>query len=235
VERPAPPSQPALQPTSFGSGTPAPVLPPRRGRIDSEEAARRLARVIVSDIQIYNPGKAIGDSALASQINDGRNLFRARVSAELAPLFEELLAGNGLVDTRRPVPPPPEPTLEDFDALSPGSPSAPTFDEDMTDRHAAPPPSYDEMTPVPGRRSDEQELPLEEEFPEAPTLARLPPPVAPRLPPPAAPAPAVQEWHWEWGELANRIVTPIAKIPRPRLVAALAAVAAIVGLIYYFY
>jgi hypothetical protein len=226
VQRPAPPSQPVLRPSSPAS-SPPPALPPRRGRIDSDEAARRLARVIVSDNQIYNPGKAAGDRALASQISDGRNLFRARVSPELAPLFEQILATSGLVDTRRPEAPPAEATFDDFEAMSPTTVRAPAFDDEMTDRHAGPSPIYGDATPVPARPSDQDRRPPEEDFPEAPTLARVVPP--------ATPAPPAQAWQPTWRDLADRLLAPIARIPRPQLVAALAVLAAAVGLIYYFY
>jgi hypothetical protein len=126
------------------------------------------------------------------------------------------------------VAPPPEPTIEDFDALSPAPSRMPAFEEEMTDPHLAPPNVYDDVTPVPGSQSDEEQRPLEEAFQEAPTLARIPPPTAP--------APPAQQAQSPWGKVATTLSSPIARIPRARLVtAALAALATVAALIYYYF
>src|SRR4051794_2996638 len=60
--------------------------------IDSEEGARRLSRVILSDIELYNKERIRVGASLASEIEEGRRLFRSRVAPDLFPLFETVLA-----------------------------------------------------------------------------------------------------------------------------------------------
>ena len=61
------------------------------------EGARRLARVIISDIRIYNPKKIEAGEDLTREIEEGRTLFKARIGADLLPLFESVLEESGLV------------------------------------------------------------------------------------------------------------------------------------------
>ncbi len=58
--------------------------------IDTEEAARRLARAIASDLSLYNEDKIVKGiqeddlfSALSEEIEEGRALYKSRVSADL--------------------------------------------------------------------------------------------------------------------------------------------------------
>ncbi len=58
--------------------------------VESEEAARRLARAIASDLSLYNEEKIIkgieGDElfeVLAEEIEEGRALYKSRVAPEL--------------------------------------------------------------------------------------------------------------------------------------------------------
>jgi len=58
--------------------------------IETEEAARRLARAIASDLSLYNEEKIVrgleNDSLfeeLAEEIEEGRALYKSRVSPEL--------------------------------------------------------------------------------------------------------------------------------------------------------
>ena len=58
--------------------------------IETEEAARRLARAIASDLSLYNEEKILGGirddtlfEALAEEIEEGRALFKSRVSTDL--------------------------------------------------------------------------------------------------------------------------------------------------------
>ncbi len=81
--------------------TPAPTAAPgarapsaRGGIIDTEEAAARLARVIISDIELYNAKKIAAGLDLASEIAEGRALFKSRVSGELLASFETALANK---------------------------------------------------------------------------------------------------------------------------------------------
>jgi len=58
--------------------------------IETEEAARRLARAIASDLSLYNEEKILQGiqsdtlfSVLAEELEEGRALFKSRVSPEL--------------------------------------------------------------------------------------------------------------------------------------------------------
>ena len=58
--------------------------------IETEEAARRLARAIASDLSLYNEDKIIEGiqqdtlfAVLAEELEEGRALFKSRVSPEL--------------------------------------------------------------------------------------------------------------------------------------------------------
>jgi uncharacterized hydantoinase/oxoprolinase family protein len=58
--------------------------------IETEEAARRLARAIASDLSLYNEDKIIEGiqqdtlfSVLSEELEEGRALFKSRVSPEL--------------------------------------------------------------------------------------------------------------------------------------------------------
>ena len=65
---------------------------PRMPLIETEEAARRLARAIASDLSLYNEEKIVGGivndnlfEAIAEEIEEGRALFKRRVSPDLYP------------------------------------------------------------------------------------------------------------------------------------------------------
>jgi hypothetical protein len=58
--------------------------------IETEEAARRLARAIASDLSLYNEEKIVQGiqkddlfTALSEEIEEGRALYKSRVSADL--------------------------------------------------------------------------------------------------------------------------------------------------------
>ncbi|MBZ0120755.1 MAG: hypothetical protein K8H88_27420 [Sandaracinaceae bacterium] len=58
--------------------------------IETEEAARRLARAIASDLSLYNEEKIVQGiqadnlfEVLAEEIEEGRALFKSRVAPEL--------------------------------------------------------------------------------------------------------------------------------------------------------
>lgn len=60
--------------------------------IETEEAARRLARAIASDLSLYNEDKIVSGiqndnlfDSLAEEIEEGRALFKRRVSPDLYP------------------------------------------------------------------------------------------------------------------------------------------------------
>jgi hypothetical protein len=61
--------------------------------IDTEEAARRLARAIASDLSLYNEEKIVrgieGDilfEVLSEEIEEGRALYKSRVAPDLYSL-----------------------------------------------------------------------------------------------------------------------------------------------------
>lgn len=70
--------------------------------IDTEEAARRLARAIASDLSLYNEEKIIrgieNDSLfdeLTEEIEEGRALYKSRVAPEL---YQRNFYDRALVD-----------------------------------------------------------------------------------------------------------------------------------------
>lgn len=70
--------------------------------IESEDAARRLARAIASDLSLYNEEKIVrgieGDSLfdeLSEEIEEGRTLYKSRVAAEL---YQKNFYDRALID-----------------------------------------------------------------------------------------------------------------------------------------
>ena len=70
--------------------------------IETEEAARRLARAIASDLSLYNEEKIVQGimnddlfSVLAEEIEEGRALYKSRVSPEL---YQKNFYDRALVD-----------------------------------------------------------------------------------------------------------------------------------------
>jgi hypothetical protein len=82
--------------------------------IETEEAARRLARAIASDVSLYNEEKIVGgiehDSLfdeLGEEIEEGRALYKSRVSPDLynrnfydRALVDILIKSKGHVKSR---------------------------------------------------------------------------------------------------------------------------------------
>jgi hypothetical protein len=60
--------------------------------IEKEEAAKRLARVILSDIELYNAQKVRSRADLKPELDEGYALFRSRVAPELVPIFSKVVA-----------------------------------------------------------------------------------------------------------------------------------------------
>lgn len=60
--------------------------------IEQEEAAKRLARVILSDIEIYHAQKIRSPADLKPELDEGYALFRSRVAPALVPIFSEVVA-----------------------------------------------------------------------------------------------------------------------------------------------
>jgi hypothetical protein len=70
--------------------------------IETEEAARRLARAIASDLSLYNEEKIVQGiqsddlfNVLAEEIEEGRALYKSRVSPEL---YQKNFYDRALVD-----------------------------------------------------------------------------------------------------------------------------------------
>src|SRR6185503_15960663 len=65
---------------------------PRMALIETEEAARRLARAIASDLSLYNEEKIVQGvthdnlfNGISEEIEEGRALYKSRVAPELYP------------------------------------------------------------------------------------------------------------------------------------------------------
>ena len=70
--------------------------------IETEEAARRLARAIASDLSLYNEEKIVQGiqnddlfNVLAEEIEEGRALYKSRVSPDL---YQKNFYDRALVD-----------------------------------------------------------------------------------------------------------------------------------------
>ena len=70
--------------------------------IETEEAARRLARAIASDLSLYNEEKIMEGitkdtlfSVLAEELEEGRALFKSRVSPDL---FQKNFYDRAVID-----------------------------------------------------------------------------------------------------------------------------------------
>ena len=69
------------------------------GTIDTEDAARRLARVILSDIDLYIRERPKAGESREAQIEEGRRLFVSRVTPELVPVFARFKAERQAEET----------------------------------------------------------------------------------------------------------------------------------------
>lgn len=70
--------------------------------IETEEAARRLARAIASDLSLYNEEKIVEGvkrddlfDRLSEEIEEGRTLFKSRVAPQL---FEKNFYDRAIID-----------------------------------------------------------------------------------------------------------------------------------------
>jgi len=68
------------------------MMEPTMALIETEEAARRLARAIASDLSLYNEEKIVAGinndnlfDTLSEEIEEGRALYKRRVSPDLYP------------------------------------------------------------------------------------------------------------------------------------------------------
>jgi hypothetical protein len=91
--------------------------------IDDEQKARRLARAIVSDLRLYNKDRIASGADLTSEIEEGRQLFKSRVSGAFHAVFEsEAQALRPSSAVARPLPPATPAAM--FDLSAPPTPPA---------------------------------------------------------------------------------------------------------------
>jgi hypothetical protein len=110
-----PPPQPRA---SRLPAAPAAAPAAHRDPLEPQEAARRLARVMVSSIE--GGDRNDQGASLAAAIAEARELFQSCVLPELAHLFEEALAARGLLEpTPTPVHAPPPPPVRSAPPLPP--------------------------------------------------------------------------------------------------------------------
>jgi hypothetical protein len=200
------------------------------GSINTEEAARRLARVILSDIELYNRERPKPGETLEAQIEEGRRLFASRVTPDLLPLFGLVLSDRALGRVTSPAAAePPSPRASTAASRPDASPASnPTIQD---------PPTPDPPTPAPSIAAPS----FEDQATPAPVLAAPPPVHQPaltaRVPPtPLAPAaPAVPAQARPAAPPAREIPIPVltARFSIPRLLAIVAVVAATVAVLYH--
>ena len=104
--------------------------------IEKEEAAKRLARVILSDIELYNRPAAHSRAELEPQLNEGYALFRSRVVPALVPIFSEVVADRFPPQNKVARAPAPSPAR----AVEPPLPEAPTVVAPTAHHHEPLPP-----------------------------------------------------------------------------------------------
>jgi hypothetical protein len=146
------------------------------GTIDTEDAARRLARVILSDIDLYMRERPKAGESREAQIEEGRRLFATRVTPELVPVFAMVLADRAAGTVNAPAAPSARPI--------PASDSAP--DVGRVGSSAAPDPAIDDepaTDPSIFVPPSEEQSPFASVPVAAPVAAALPP--APRVTRPA--------------------------------------------------
>jgi len=198
------------------------------GSINTEEAARRLARVILSDIELYNRERPKQGETLEAQIEEGRRLFKSRVTPELLPVFALVLADRAVGSVKSPAVAEP-PSIRAGAAATAGPDQAPPASNPAIEDRPTPAPSIaaqpleDERTPaaafaappVVDQRGFIAHVPATRVANEAPALAAQARPIAPR---------------------AHEIPIPVltARISIPRLFVVAAAVAATGAVLFHF-
>ena len=122
------------------------------GSINNEEAARRLARVILSDIELYHRERPKPGETLEAQIEEGRRLFASRVTPDLLAVFGLVLSDRARGSVNSPAAAEPPSTGASTAALGPdASPASDTTIQDQP----TPAPSIaahsveDQLTPAP--------------------------------------------------------------------------------------
>jgi hypothetical protein len=122
--------------------------------IDTEDAARRLARVILSDIDLYMRERPKAGESREAQIEEGRRLFASRVTPELVPVFAMVLADRAAGTVNAPAAATARPiaasdAAPDVERVSsPAAPEPPIDDEPATDPSIFVPPVEDQPPPA---------------------------------------------------------------------------------------
>ena len=206
--------------------------------IDTEEAARRLARVILSDIDLYLRERPKQGESRDAQIEEGRRLFASRVSPELLPIFGLVLEDRARGPAASaPVTPPPQPFIAVVD-------DEPTLVSSVAASAAqeAPSPAIEEA--LPAAVEEEPPPPAEDEPTPVPVVAEAPPPAleqpalvasAPAAPP-AAQAPVMVAQAPPVAAPVREMPAPVltARISFPRLLALVCAAAATIAIVHHF-
>jgi len=212
------------------------------GSIDTEDAARRLARVILSDIDLYMRERPRQGESREAQIEEGRRLFASRVTPALVPVFGMVLADRaaGRVNAPAAAPAPSIPAVVAAATVAPvHSPPAVSSEFDdapATDPSIFVPPVEDQPPPPPTppvRPAPPAPPPprvVARPRPENPVRPPPPPPAAARAPAPVAQARPVAPPAPEIPAPVSPALVPPARVSIPRLLAIAGAVAAIVAL-----
>ena len=154
--------------------------------IDTEDAARRLARVILSDIDLYMRERPKAGESREAQIEEGRRHFASRVTPELVPVFAMVLADRAAGKVTAPAAPAARPIAVSEAAPEVGRVSSspaptPAIDDDRPTDPSMAVPSFEDASPsapVPVAP------PVAAALPPAPLVTRP----APDAPPPVHPA-----------------------------------------------
>src|SRR5262245_21391609 len=218
------------------------------GAINTEDAARRLARVILSDVELYYRERPKQGETLEAQIEEGRRLFASRVSPELLPIFGMVLSDRARSSVNPPATAEP-PSTPASTAAAPGLEDASPASNPTIEDLPTPAPSIavhsveDQPTPAPAIEDQSTPAPaLEDQSTPAPAFAAPrhldQPALTARVPttPLAPETPAVHAQARPAAPPAHEIPIPVltARFSIPRLLAIVSVVAATVAVLYRF-
>jgi hypothetical protein len=197
------------------------------GSINTEEAARRLARVILSDIELYNRERPKQGETLEAQVEEGRRLFASRVTPELLPVFGLVLSDRALGSVNSPVAAEPPSTSASTAAAFRPDDASPAFNPTIQD-----PP-----TPAPSIAAHS----LEDQSTPPPAFAAPPlvdqPALTARVPttPLATATPAMLAQARPAAPRVHEIPIPVltARFSIPRLLVIVSVVVATVAVLYH--
>jgi hypothetical protein len=126
--------------------------------ITTEDAARRLARVILSDIELYNRERPLEGESLDARLDEGRRLFATRVSPGMVYIFDAILAdrGNGKANNQANGVTVAKPPANDQPAVITVVPPVPSVESSAEAKPALEPaPSVDGAPPIVGATTPE--------------------------------------------------------------------------------